>query len=120
MKTTIQRTKVLVMQLEIPLDVVIHAIDIAYASGITILLNPAPATQIPIETLRKVTFLIPNESELALLSGFEINNFSDCRKAVSQLQSLGLIKSSSHAKSMALTISIRIIKSSHLLLPCPS
>ncbi len=89
LKTTIQRTKVLVMQLEIPLDVVIHAIDIAYASGITILLNPAPATQIPIETLRKVTFLIPNESELALLSGIEINNFSDCRKAVSHLQSLG-------------------------------
>ncbi|HSM23443.1 MAG TPA: PfkB family carbohydrate kinase, partial [Anaerolineaceae bacterium] len=51
--------------------------------------NPAPATQIPIETLRKVTFLIPNESELALLSGREINNFTDCRKAVSHLQSLG-------------------------------
>lgn len=89
LKDTIQSAKVLVLQLEIPLDVVIHAVDIAYASGITILFNPAPATQIPIETLRKVTFLIPNESELAFLSGLEINNFSDCRKAVSHLQSLG-------------------------------
>jgi ribokinase len=89
LKDTIQSTKVLVLQLEIPLDVVIQAIDIAYESGVTILLNPAPATQIPIETLRKVTFLIPNESELALLSDIEINNFSDCRKAVSYLQSLG-------------------------------
>lgn len=89
LKETIQRTKLLVLQLEIPLEVVVHAIDIAYASGITILLNPAPATPIPIETLRKVTFLIPNESELALLSGIEINNFSDCRKAISHLQSLG-------------------------------
>lgn len=89
LKETIQGTKLLVLQLEIPLDVVVHAIDIAYASGITTLLNPAPATQIPIETLRKVTFLIPNESELALLSDIEINNFSDCRKAVSYLQSLG-------------------------------
>ena len=87
LKDTIQGTKVLVLQLEIPLDVVIQAIDIAYASGITILLNPAPATQIPIETLRKVTFLIPNESELALLSEHETNNFSDCRKAISHLQS---------------------------------
>jgi ribokinase len=89
LKETIQGAKVLVLQLEIPLDVVVHAIDIAYSSGINILLNPAPAMQIPIETLRKVTFLIPNESELALLSGIEINNFSDCRKAVSHLQSLG-------------------------------
>ncbi|MBE0685355.1 MAG: ribokinase [Anaerolineaceae bacterium] len=89
LKKTIQSAKILILQLEIPLDVVIHAIDIAYAAGITILLNTAPATLIPIETLRKATFLIPNESELALLSGYEINNFSDCRKAISHLQSLG-------------------------------
>lgn len=89
LKDTIQATKILILQLEIPIDVVIHAIDIAYESGITILLNPAPATKIPFETLRKVTFLIPNESELALLSGIPIKNFSDCRKAVSHLQSLG-------------------------------
>ncbi len=89
LRETIQAARVLLLQLEIPLDVVIHAIDIAYASGITILLNPAPATPIPIETLRKVTFLIPNESELALLSGIPIINFSDCRKAISHLQSLG-------------------------------
>ena len=89
LKAAIQGTKILVLQLEIPLEVVIHVVDIAYASGITILLNPAPATPIPIETLRKVTFLIPNESELALLSGIQIKNFSDCRKAISHLQSLG-------------------------------
>ncbi len=89
LKDTIQGAKILVLQLEIPLEVVTHAIDIAYDAGITILLNPAPARQIPIETLQKVTFLIPNESELALLSEHETNNFSDCRKAISHLQSLG-------------------------------
>lgn len=89
LKDTIQSAKILVLQLEIPLEVVIQAIDIAYAVGTTILLNPAPATQIPIETLRKVTFLIPNESELAHLSGFDTNSFSACHQAVKHLQSLG-------------------------------
>jgi ribokinase len=89
LKDTIQAVKIMVLQMEIPLEVVIRAIDIAYAVGTTILLNPAPATQIPIETLRKVTFLIPNESELAHLSGFETNTFSACYHAVKHLQSLG-------------------------------
>ena len=85
----IQAAKILVLQMEIPLDVVIQAIDIAHAVGTTILLNPAPGTQIPIETLQKVTYLIPNESELAQLSGFETDTFSACHHAVKHLQSLG-------------------------------
>lgn len=89
LKDVIKEAKIVVLQLEIPLEVVIHAIDIAYQAGVTILLNPAPATQIPIETLRKATFIIPNESELAILSGKEINSFSDCRQAANTLFKAG-------------------------------
>jgi ribokinase len=88
-KDMIQEAKILIVQIEIPLDSVIQAIDIAYGAGVTILLNPAPATKIPIETLRKATFIIPNESELALLSGSETNNFSDCRQAANHLFEAG-------------------------------
>lgn len=89
LKQLIQEAKILVLQLEIPLDVVIRAIDIAYEAGTTILLNPAPATQIPIETLQKVSFLVPNESELAILSGKEINNISDCLNAADHFLKTG-------------------------------
>ena len=89
LKETIRETKVLVLQLEIPLNVVVHAINIAYDFGTTILLNPAPAAQIPIETLRKVTFIIPNESELALLSGKETDSFVNCRTAANHLFASG-------------------------------
>ncbi len=89
LKDVIQSAKILVLQMEIPLEAVIRAIDIAHSIGTTILLNPAPATQIPIETLRKVTYLIPNESELAQLSGFETSTFSACHQAVKHLQSQG-------------------------------
>lgn len=89
LKDVIKEAKIVVLQLEIPLEVVIHAVDIAYQAGVTILLNPAPATLIPIDTLRKATFIIPNESELAILSGKEINSFSDCRQAANTLFKAG-------------------------------
>lgn len=89
LRDTILSASVLVLQLEVPLEVVIQAIDIAYASGITILLNPAPAIPIPEETLRKTTYLIPNESELALLSGLQTNDLDGCRMAAQHLLSMG-------------------------------
>lgn len=88
-KELIQEAKVLIVQIEIPLDSVIQAIDIAYEAGVTILLNPAPATKIPIETLRKATYIIPNENELTLLSGLETKDFSDCRQAANLLFDAG-------------------------------
>lgn len=89
LKDTIREAKILLLQLEIPLEVVIHAIDIAHSFGTTIILNPAPAAQIPIETLRKVTFIIPNECELAFLSGKETDTFANCRQAANYLFALG-------------------------------
>jgi ribokinase len=60
---------VVLIQLEIPLDTVAAAV--AAATGIVIL-NPAPATSLPIEVLRGVHVLVPNASELALLAGSDV------------------------------------------------
>jgi len=89
LRKTIQSAGVLVLQLEIPLEVVMQAIDIAYAAGVIILLNPAPAMPIPPETLKKVSYLIPNESELALLSGLPTDDLEGCRRAAQVLLSKG-------------------------------
>jgi len=88
-KYMIQSAQVLVLQLEIPLDVVVHAINYAYDFGTKTLLNPAPAQQIPVDTLRKVTYLIPNESELALLSGMPTTDLKACRSAAGHLLEIG-------------------------------
>jgi multidrug efflux pump len=58
------------MQMEVPVETVYHTIAFAAENGIETILNPAPAAaDLDPERIRQVTFLVPNESELALLSG---------------------------------------------------
>lgn len=64
------------IQLEIPLDTVREAVRIGVEHGAKILLNPAPAQPLDAGLLADVDYLIPNESELALLSGIPSINAS--------------------------------------------
>ncbi|NSZ77290.1 ribokinase [Agrobacterium tumefaciens] len=60
----------ILMQMEVPVETVYHTIELAAQNGIETILNPAPAAaNLDPERIRQVTFLVPNESELALLSG---------------------------------------------------
>jgi ribokinase len=69
---TIGAADMLVCQLETPLDAVSRAIDIAYAKGVPVILNPAPAVPLDRRMLAKVKYLIPNETEATLLSGVRV------------------------------------------------
>ena len=55
--------KMLVLQMEIPLDVIISTIERAYDYGIPVVLNPSPFKALPKETLQKVHTLVVNEVE---------------------------------------------------------
>jgi len=59
----------ILLQLEVPLATVYHTIAFAHARGIATVLNPAPAAALDLEAVSKVTFLTPNQTELALLTG---------------------------------------------------
>lgn len=61
----------LVMQLESPLPALEQAVEIAHRRGLKIILNPAPAQPLPAALLTGCDILVPNESELALLSGVQ-------------------------------------------------
>lgn len=65
---TITDARVLLLQLEVPLDVVHHAA--ALCRG-TVVLNPAPAADLSAGLLEAVDVLVPNRTELATLSGTE-------------------------------------------------
>ena len=56
----------LLVQLEVPIEAVIRAVQIARG---TVVLNPAPARPLPNDLLERVDILIPNRSELAVLAG---------------------------------------------------
>lgn len=60
---------VLLLQLELPLDVVVEAARFARASGVATVLTPAPVVPLPNELLDAVDLLVPNEHEAMALIG---------------------------------------------------
>ncbi|KRP66865.1 ribokinase [Pseudomonas orientalis] len=81
----------IVLQLEINLETVYHAIEFAHRHGIAVLLNPAPALAgLSREHLAHLDFLIPNESELALISGQVVDSPQSARTAARRLVTSGI------------------------------
>lgn len=74
---------ILLLQLEIPIEAVEKAAELAYANGAKIILNPAPARNIPDSLLQKVSILTPNETELELLTGISADSEENLQKACS-------------------------------------
>jgi ribokinase len=62
---------VLLVQLESPLPAVARAIELAKAHGVKVVLNPAPAQPLDADLLANVDYLIPNQTELAMLAGLQ-------------------------------------------------
>lgn len=83
---------VLLMQLELPLDVIEKAAEIAFSAGVKTILNPAPAPAQPLsdELLKCITLLTPNESEAELLTGIEIKKEADAVKAAAMIIDKGV------------------------------
>lgn len=68
-REVIAAADIVLLQMEIPVDTVAHAAQVAKACGCTVVLNPAPAQKLPEELLRNVDYITPNRTELALLIG---------------------------------------------------
>lgn len=78
----IAECKLLVLQLEIPLETVYAAIDLAVERGVPVLLNPAPAdTRLDPEYVAKCTYFVPNETELSLLAGKDLETIEEITEA---------------------------------------
>jgi len=60
---------VLLVQLEIPLETVRHAVGLARSAGVRVILNPAPARPLAPQLLAAVSVITPNETEAAALTG---------------------------------------------------
>lgn len=85
--------QLLILQLEIPLQTVLHILKIARKQGVEVLLNPAPAVSLPEETYALVTHLVVNESEAATLSGCSASDLDEVeglRKVADKFRNLGV------------------------------
>jgi ribokinase len=81
--------RVLLLQLEIPLEAVCAAAAMARRRGITVILDPAPARELPAELYALVDILTPNESEAAILAGFPLTGEAAMVTAAQALRERG-------------------------------
>jgi len=71
----------LLLQLEIPEPAVLAAARRAKEHNLQVILNPAPAREISNELIALVDFIIPNESELHLLTGTDVKDIPSAERA---------------------------------------
>ena len=87
----IDEAEYIVMQLEVPIDTVKYVKDIAVLKGKKVIIDPAPAIKNPDVNLWKGCYILkPNELELATLTGKELNNIEEYKKAAVELHKTGV------------------------------
>jgi len=81
--------KLLLLQLEIPLETVMYAAQWGKQNGMIVILNPAPAQPLPDQLLASTDFVLPNETELSLLTGTIVNDNHSAQAAARILRQRG-------------------------------
>ncbi len=74
-------SKLLLMQYEIPMATIAYILSFASDNHIPVVVNPSPYYPIDSELLRKVDYLVLNETELAALLNCEINGVESAKDA---------------------------------------
>ncbi len=80
---------VMLLQLEIPIATVERAFKFGAACGMTTILNPAPACDLPESLLRHIDLLTPNETEAEALTGIVVRDPASAAEAARALLARG-------------------------------
>jgi ribokinase len=87
----LKRCDLILLQLEAPLETVYAAIAFGKRHGVKTLLNPAPATaELDPGKISEASFLVPNETELAILTGMLVETEDQIAKAALSLIAKGI------------------------------
>lgn len=87
----IKQCQLIVLQLEIPTETVYEAVRFGVENHIPVLLNPAPAQpDLILAKVKACEFIVPNETELSLLTGMPIDNEEDIKNAACALRDAGV------------------------------
>lgn len=94
-RTEVGQYDMVIMQFELPMEVVEDVADWAREAGVPVMINPAPAAPMSERLLRSATFLSPNEHEAAILAGHEISveggiHFDDVEIVADYFRKLGV------------------------------
>ena len=79
-----------VTQLEQPVEAALRGLQIAREAGVTTILNPAPAAELPDAMLALCDYLTPNETEAEMLSGIPVTDLASAERAADALLARGV------------------------------
>lgn len=80
----------MITQLEVPLNAVSYALELAKNKDMITVLNPAPAKTLPREVLKYVDFFVPNQSETEFYTGIYPDSAEKAEAAAKTLQNGGV------------------------------
>lgn len=86
----IEAADFVLMQLETPMETVEYAAEKAFKAGTKVVLNPAPAANIPDSLLTKLWLITPNRTETQLITGLPLTNESEAAAAAGALVAKGV------------------------------
>lgn len=88
--SAIENADILMLQLEVPMETVEWAANFAQAKGKTVILDPAPAKQLPLTVLKCCDIITPNETELKIITGRTITSLEETIDAARELIGAGV------------------------------
>ena len=91
-----------IMQLELEMETIEYVARLAHDAGVPVMLNPAPAAALSDELLSCVTYLTPNETEAAMLTGAKID--ADGRLAEDNLKEAASILMNKGVENVIITL----------------
>ena len=86
----ISDSEYILMQLEIPMNVIEYVSAISASKGKKVILNPAPAATLSDELIKRLYLITPNKTESQQITGIIINNDEDVKKVADILISKGV------------------------------
>ncbi|MCD6099044.1 MAG: ribokinase [Candidatus Marinimicrobia bacterium] len=86
----IKKAVIMLIQLEIPIETVEYAVNVAKQHNVKVILNPAPARKLSDQLLKRVDIITPNESEAEILTGLKIVDDISAAKAAEALIQKGV------------------------------
>jgi ribokinase len=86
----IQQSDIILMQLEIPLETVECLAQFAAERNKRVILNPAPARDLPNSLLKQLAIITPNETEAELLTGIPVRDPATALQAARILAARGV------------------------------
>lgn len=89
MEALFREADAVLLQLEIPLETVEAALDMARRCGVLSVLDAGPAQPLPPDLIAKADIVSPNETEAEALTGIRVDSVEDAERAAERLLAMG-------------------------------